>query len=222
MNQNHFAMQQRLSASYSTPNSRRDYKTLWGLGFRPFFLLGAAMSSILVLLWLLQLEGFFALHSAYGAVGWHAHEMIFGYTVAVIAGFLLTAVRNWTRLLTASGWRLLTLVLLWLAGRVVMLGAGKLPTILVAVIDLLFLPALAASLVPSLWRVQAWRNLALIGLVAVLALANLSIHLDALRLLVGGSGIGQRVGRNVTNIRGNPMFTIVPPHEMEHGPICII
>jgi uncharacterized protein involved in response to NO len=152
------------------------------------------MSSILLLLWLLQLEGFLGLRGAYGAVRWHAHEMIFGYTVAVIAGFLLTAVRNWTRLPTASGWRLVTLVLLWLAGRVVMLGAGGLPTVVVVVVDVVFLPVLAASLVPSLWRAQAWRNLALIGLIGVLALANLSVHLDALQVLAGGSQIGQRLG----------------------------
>ncbi len=120
--------------------------------------------------------------------------MLFGYTVAVIAGFLLTAVRNWTRLPTASGWRLVILVLLWLAGRVVMLGAGRLPTITVAVVDMVFLPALAASLAPSLWRAQVWRNLFLIGLIGVLALANLSVHLDALHVLAGGSQIGQRLG----------------------------
>lgn len=168
---------------------------LWALGFRPFFLLAAVSASILLLLWILQLEGFLNVGGRYGANGWHAHEMIFGYTVAVIAGFLLTAVRNWTRLPTASGLRLVALVGLWLAGRVVMLGAGLLPIVAVVIVDIAFLPLLAVSLVPSLWRAQAWRNLALIGLIGLLALANIEVHLEALDVTVfGGAQIGQRLG----------------------------
>ncbi len=168
---------------------------LWTLGFRPFFLLAAVMASVLLLLWILQLEGFLNVGGRYGANGWHAHEMIFGYTVAVIAGFLLTAVRNWTRLPTASGLRLVALVGLWLAGRVVMLGAGLLPIVAVVIVDMAFLPLLAVSLVPSLWRAQAWRNLALIGLIGLLALANIEVHLEALDVTVfDGAQIGQRLG----------------------------
>ena len=147
-------------------------------------LLAAMSASMLLLLWILQLEGFLNVGGRYGVAGWHAHEMIFGYTAAVIAGFLLTAVRNWTRLPTASGLRLVALVGLWLAGRVVMLAAGLLPTITVAIIDSAFLPLLAVSLVPSLWRAQAWRNLILIGLIGVLALANIEVHLQALNMIV--------------------------------------
>ncbi len=167
---------------------------LWALGFRPFFLLAAMSASMLLLLWILQLEGFLNVGGRYGVAGWHAHEMIFGYTAAVIAGFLLTAVRNWTRLPTASGLRLVALVGLWLAGRVVMLAAGLLPTITVAIIDSAFLPLLAVSLVPSLWRAQAWRNLILIGLIGVLALANIEVHLEALNMMPVGAQLGQRLG----------------------------
>ena len=174
--------------------TRKHNGVLWALGFRPFFLLATVIASVLLLLWVLQLEGFLSVGGRYGAVSWHAHEMIFGYTVAVIAGFLLTAVRNWTRLPTASGLRLAALVGLWLAGRFVMLGAGLLPTIVVVVIDSAFLPLLAASLVPSLWRSQAWRNLVLIGLIGVLALANIEVHLAALGVMVGGTQLGQRLG----------------------------
>ncbi len=175
--------------------ARRDRNgALWTLGFRPFFLLAAVLASALLLLWILQLEGFLNVGGRYGALGWHAHEMIFGYTVAVIAGFLLTAVRNWTRLPTASGLRLAALVGLWLAGRLVMLGAGVLPTIAVVIVDIAFLPLLAASLIPSLWRAQAWRNLTLIGLIGILALANMQVHLAALDVTVGGAQLGQRLG----------------------------
>jgi uncharacterized protein involved in response to NO len=164
------------------------------LGFRPFFLLAAMTAALLLLLWILELEGLLSLGGPYGVVGWHAHEMIFGYTVAVIAGFLLTAVRNWTRLPTASGLRLAALVGLWLAGRLVMLGAAVLPAIVVVMVDIAFLPLLAVSLIPSLWRAQAWRNLLLIGLLAVLALANLEVHLAALDMMAGSAQFGQRLG----------------------------
>lgn len=179
---------------HSTPNPHRTANALWAFGFRPFFLLAAVMASISSLLWVLQLQGSLTLGDAYGAVSWHAHEMIFGYTVAVIAGFLLTAVRNWTRLPTASGLRLVTLVGLWVAGRLVMLGTAVLPPISIVIVDLSFLPVLAVSLIPSLWRVRAWRNLVLIGLIGVLALANLVFHLEALQVFAGSAQIGQRLG----------------------------
>jgi uncharacterized protein involved in response to NO len=181
-------------ARYSAPRPRSGNGALLALGFRPFFLLAAVTASLLLLLWILQLEGSLNVGGRYGAIGWHAHEMLFGYAVAVIAGFLLTAVRNWTRLPTASGRRLAVLVGLWLAGRLVMLGAGLLPAIAVVVVDFAFLPLLAVSLVPSLWRAQAWRNLTLIGLIGVLALANLEVHLAALDVAVSGAQLGQHLG----------------------------
>jgi uncharacterized protein involved in response to NO len=186
--------QQESLATRSTFRSRTRKGAFLALGFRPFFLLAAVIASMLLLLWILELEGLPSVGGRYGAVGWHAHEMIFGYTVAVIAGFLLTAVRNWTRLPTASGGRLAALVGLWLAGRLVMLGAGLLPTITVAIVDIAFLPLLAASLIPSLWRAQAWRNLTLIGLIGILALANLEVHLGALTMMSAGAQLGQRLG----------------------------
>lgn len=167
---------------------------LWAFGFRPFFLLAGAMAAVWLLLWIVQLQGIFSLGGVYGFVGWHAHELLFGYTVAVIAGFLLTAVPNWTRTPTASGGRLLALAGLWLAGRLLMLGADALPPIAVAAVDLAFLPALAAALAPSLWRARAWRNLGLIGLLSVIALANLGVHLQALGVLTGGAELGYRLG----------------------------
>lgn len=185
--------QQESSAKRSAPRSRARKGVFLALGFRPFFLLAAVSASMLLPLWILHLEGFLNLGGRYGAVGWHAHEMIFGYTVAVIAGFLLTAVRNWTRLPTASGGRLAALIGLWLAGRLVMLGAGFLPTIAVVIVDVAFLPLLAASLIPSLWRAQAWRNLTLIGLIGVLALANIEVHLEALKMMPVGAQLGQRL-----------------------------
>ena len=93
---------------------------LWNLGFRPFYLLASIFSAISMLLWAAQFSGY--LPSAYlpGPV-WHSHEMLFGYTTAVIAGFLLTAVRAWTNEPTPNGVPLMALVALWVCGRVLVL-----------------------------------------------------------------------------------------------------
>ena len=93
---------------------------LWNLGFRPFYLLATLFGAFSVLLWAAQFSGY--LPSAYlqGPV-WHGHEMLFGYTTAVIAGFLLTAVRAWTNQPTPSGVPLMALAALWVCGRVLVL-----------------------------------------------------------------------------------------------------
>src|ERR1043166_6075804 len=93
---------------------------LWNLGFRPFFLLAAIFSAFSIALWAAQFSG--RLPGAYlQGSAWHAHEMLFGYTMAVISGFLLTAVRNWTNQPTASGLSLVALALLWISGRVLVM-----------------------------------------------------------------------------------------------------
>src|SRR6202165_4379394 len=88
-------------------------KALFALGFRPFYLLAGAYAALSVPLWALQYSG--ALPAGHPL--WHAHEMLFGYTFAVIAGFLLTAVRNWTGLPTPSGALLAAIAALWLSAR---------------------------------------------------------------------------------------------------------
>src|SRR5690606_38289817 len=99
---------------------RRTHHAFWSIGFRPFYLLASIFSALSVLLWTAQMSGW--LPGAYlpGAV-WHGHEMLFGFTLAVVAGFLLTAVRNWTGQPTASGGALAALAGLWVAGRVLVL-----------------------------------------------------------------------------------------------------
>ena len=89
---------------------------LFNLGFRPFFLLAGIAAVILVPLWIFAYTGGQIGFDYYTPLYWHSHEMLFGYTVAVIAGFLLTAVRNWTDLPTPGGKALAGLVLLWLTG----------------------------------------------------------------------------------------------------------
>lgn len=148
---------------------------LWRLGFRPFYLLAACFALLAIPLWLW-------LYPRGGTVGplpgmlWHAHEMLFGYATAVIAGFLLTAVRNWTGLPTPDGWRLAGLVMLWLAARLLLPVA---PLALVALVDLAFLPALAMTLRRRLLQSQNRRNLFVPRLLLLLTLCDLWFWLAA-------------------------------------------
>lgn len=150
------------------------------LGFRPFFLLAGLAALALIGAWLAALRGALVVPVYYDAITWHGHEMVFGYTVAVIAGFLLTAVRNWTGVPTVRGAPLALLAVLWLAGRVAPLLPGLLPGWLIAVVDLAFLPALAAVLArPLLLRPQPSQVLFL-PLLLGLAVANALVHLQML------------------------------------------
>ncbi|OQX45992.1 MAG: hypothetical protein B0D86_02460, partial [Candidatus Sedimenticola endophacoides] len=156
---------------------------LLALGFRPFFLAASLSGVLLVALWLLIWSGHLDPGAYYGSsIGWHSHEMLFGYTVAVIAGFLLTAVRNWTGINTPSGTRLGLLLLAWLAGRIAPALEGLLPGVLMALLDLLFLPALALAIRPMLWAGKQKSNRLFVYLLLGMALANLLIHLQALGL----------------------------------------
>src|SRR5919108_4876540 len=102
------------------------------LGFRPFFLLAAIFAAMVVPLWLLVYLGVIDPVSHLPPTVWHAHEMVFGFTVAVIAGFLLTAASNWTGRRTATGLALGALAGLWIAGRLVIVAGDGLPFWLVA------------------------------------------------------------------------------------------
>lgn len=138
-------------------------------GFRPFFLLAGLHALIAVPLWVHFFTQGGVLHGM-PLMYWHAHEMLHGFVAAAIAGFLLTAVPNWTSTLPASGWRLGVLVALWLGGRAAMFIDG-LDVMWLAVIQLAFLPALLALLLPPLLR-TANRNVRLAVVIAVLWLAE--------------------------------------------------
>ena len=153
---------------------------LFNLGFRPFFLLAGITASLLVPLWIYSYAGGRFGFGYYSAVVWHGHEMIFGYTVAVIAGFLLTAVRNWTGIQTPGGKALAGLVALWLAGRMVPFFSGALPHGSIAVVDLAFLPVLAVTLSIPLLRSRQKHNLVFLFVLAALTVAKMMVHLQIL------------------------------------------
>jgi uncharacterized protein involved in response to NO len=152
---------------------------LFALGFRPFYLLAALLAALGLPLWMAQYFGVAGHVAVMGAPGylagmaWHAHEMVFGFAAAVIAGFLLTAARNWTGLPTASGAALAALAGLWLLGRVLLITG---PGWLAAAVDVAFLPALAVSLWVPLQRSRN-RNRFFVGLLLVFAGANFAFHL---------------------------------------------
>jgi uncharacterized protein involved in response to NO len=154
-------------------------------GFRPFFLLAGGFAALVVALWLLALAGKVGFDGYLGPMYWHAHEMVFGFTVAVIAGFLLTAAGNWTGRETAIGGRLIMLVALWVAGRVAFVAMAVLPGPIIAVADLAFLPALALVVGRALVATRNRRNYPVLAIVIALWLADLAVHLDANGVLRG-------------------------------------
>jgi uncharacterized protein involved in response to NO len=161
----------------------------FGLGFRPFFLLAALAGVMLLALWLWLRTRGFAAAEYYGPIGWHSHEMLFGYAVAVIAGFLLTAVRNWTGQPTLRGAPLATLAAVWVGGRIAPWVAA--PPLLVALVDLVFLPLLALSLVRPLWAGADGVNRVFVPLLLAMAAANALVHAQALGLMSSGALRGQ-------------------------------
>ena len=156
-------------------------------GFRPFFLLAAAFAVIIVPSWALVFLGVVDPGTYLDPIGWHAHEMVFGFAVAVISGFLLTAVANWTKRETLVGAPLLALAALWVLGRLAMAFAGVLPRGAPASIDLAFLPALMLSLARPLFAAKDRRNLVMLGVLGALFAANVVVHLDALGVTVGSA-----------------------------------
>lgn len=151
---------------------------VYRLGFRPFYLLAAAFAAIAVPAWTLAWLGLMPA----GPVDllWHTHEMVFGFAGAVVAGFLFTAVQNWTGLPTPHGRALQGFVVLWLAGRCAALGA---PSLLYAAIDTAFLLAVALSILRLLLRADNRRNLPICLVVALFGACNLAYHLAVAGLL---------------------------------------
>lgn len=184
---------------------------LFAKGFRPFFLLGGAFAAIIVPLWLVVLGGGFVPRGPLTGVAWHAHEMIFGFTTAIIAGFLLTAVGTWTGRTTAVGGPLAALAGVWCAGRIALVAVPGWPA---SAIDLSFLPILAGVLAWPLWQKGDRVNAGFPAVLGVLAGANLVVHLDALGVLTGRAIPAERLSVHLIVVivlvitgRTVPMFT---------------
>ncbi len=168
------------------------FKALFSLGFRPFFLLGSLFAVALMLGWIFQLRGvplpFASNHNYYPGVLWHSHELIFGFATAIISGFLLTAVGNWTGQKMLHGKWLAALVLLWMAGRI--MPFLPLEPLLIALIDLAFYPLLTLAIALPILKSGNLRNLVFIIFCGLLILMNLLVHLDCLGIAAGMAHLG--------------------------------
>lgn len=173
---------------------RRDYQgpALFAYGFRPFFLAAGAWAAFGILLWLPQYLGDITIPTRFGALDWHIHEMLYGYVAAAMAGFLLTAIPNWTGRLPVNGLPLAALAGLWLAGRVAVLFSATIGGVLAAVIDVSFLAVLAAVAGREILAGQNWRNLRVLIVLGVLIAGNIVFHAEVLRQ--GAADYGVRIG----------------------------
>ena len=164
------------------------------MGFRPFFLSAALWAALGMALWMLALNGRAVLPTALDPVSWHAHEALFGYLGAVFAGFLLTAVPNWTGRPPIAGVALLGLLGLWVLGRVAVAMSHHLPPWTVMILDLSFLVALGGMLLREIVAARNWRNLVVIALLGAFITGNGLFHGEAAAGGRAASGYGFRIG----------------------------
>lgn len=164
---------------------------LFSYGFRPFFAGASIFALIVVPLWLLIWQGTLDYQGHWAAVDWHIHEMIFGYGSAVLAGFLFTAVPNWTGRMPVRGWPLAALFAVWVLGRIALWGDFLSPE-MVLLVDCSFLLLVAAMIAREIIAGQNWRNLKVLMPVLLLGGANILFHIE---VMSGGvSDYGRRLG----------------------------
>jgi uncharacterized protein involved in response to NO len=180
----------------STPAAlqrRRDYDgpALFSYGFRPFFLAAGLWAIVGILLWIPQYMGQLSVPTHLSPLDWHVHEMLYGYVAATVAGFLLTAIPNWTGRLPVNGWPLAGLAALWLAGRLALLISAQLGGLVAAIIDTAFLATLAAVAAREIVAGENWRNLRVLVILVVLVLGNIVFHAEV--LMTGAADYGSRI-----------------------------
>jgi uncharacterized protein involved in response to NO len=159
----------------------KDYRgpALFSYGFRPFFFFGSVYAGVTILVWLPAFYGHLRLATTLAPRDWHVHEMLFGYIAAVVAGFLLTAVPNWTGRLPLQGIPLMLLFSVWLAGRIAVSLSAWIGWAAAAAIDGAFLFLLAAAAAREIIAGKKWDNLKIVAIISLLALGNLTFHLEA-------------------------------------------
>ncbi|HET9801714.1 MAG TPA: NnrS family protein [Candidatus Acidoferrum sp.] len=208
---------------------RRGYAgpAVFSYGFRPFFFAAGVWASVGMPLWLPQYFGQFVLPTYFGALDWHIHEMLYGYVAAAVAGFLLTAIPNWTGRMPFNGIPLVWLVFLWLGGRAAILFSAKIGGALAASVDASFLIALACVAGYEIVAAKNWRNLRVVAMLTALIIGNIVFHVEVLFTGTANYGIriaiaaviglivlvGGRIVPSFTNnwlIRNNPGRLAVP------------
>lgn len=160
--------------------------SLFVLGFRPFFFAAGLFAVAAIAIWMAVYEFDMALNfSTLAPFQWHAHEMIYGYTLAVVAGFLLTAIKNWTGVQTWQGGRLKILLLLWIAARISLLFGDRL-ILLAAVFDLLFNLLLIIATTEPVLKVRQWKQVGILAKVVLIGLFNALFYLGLLGWMNNG------------------------------------
>jgi uncharacterized protein involved in response to NO len=158
----------------------RSGPVLFSYGFRPFFLAAAVWAIVSIDLWAAFLSFGTPVATEYGTLYWHAHEMIFGFAPAILAGFLLTAIPNWTGRLPISGRPLAFLFSLWCAGRIAMLMSTSIGVMAAAAVDSLFLPTMLMLCAREVVAGKKWKDLKVVAGLAVLSAANVLLHFQVI------------------------------------------
>ncbi len=186
----------------SSAEQIRSYKgpAVLSFGFRPFFLLAGLWTTLAMAIGIMMLSSVIAPPTAFAVIDWHVHEQLYGYLPAVIAGFLLTAVPNWTERLPVTGSRLLVLVVLWVIGRSAVLLSAYLGPAMTAVCDLAFLLALTFVIAREVVMGRNWKNLKVLVLIGLMALGNTLFHVEAADLGAAANGLGARLGLAVATM----------------------
>ena len=198
---------------------------LFNLGFRPFFLATAYSAILIMIIWGLMYTNVIQLNNYYGIIDWHSHEMLFGYAIAVIAGFLLTAVRNWTNVDTISQTPLAILAGIWLLARILPFTAT--PGIFIALVDVSFFFFLMLAIAHPIVKVKQWNNLIMIAILAAFMLADMLVQAQHLGFMEQGVIQGNTIALyavlliiQVLTGRVMPFFTrvVVPGTEVVERP----
>lgn len=162
-------------------------------GFRPFFLLAALYAAVAIAIWLPLFFGVISFDTAFSPRDWHVHELLFGYFAAVITGFLLTAIPNWTGRLPLQGRPLLVLVLAWLSGRLAVFISQFLGPVQTGIVDCAFLLLVSAAACREIVAGRNWRNLKVLFPLLLLTAANAGFHFEA--HVYGSADVSVRVGQ---------------------------
>jgi uncharacterized protein involved in response to NO len=178
---------------YRAAEDRSPLAIFLSAGFRPFFLFAALWATIALPLSIAYFEMIAELPTRFPPHVWHPHEMVFGFGGAVVAGFLLTAIPNWTGRMPSQGAPLASLVALWLLGRIAVLFSSMEPAAVTAALDLVFPAAFSFVVLREIVTGRNWRNLPMAVALALLLIGNLLTHLDAMNVMET-SALGVRIG----------------------------
>lgn len=152
---------------------------LFSYGFRPFFLLGSIYAGAMIPVWLCVFQGELLPPTAFSPLDWHIHEMLYGYVAAIIGGFVLTAIPNWTGRLPLQGAPLALLVSVWLAGRLAVWNSAWIGWQAACIVDAAFLALLAAAAAREIIAGRKWSNLPVVAIVSLIGIDNVAFHVEA-------------------------------------------